>query len=221
MNTTLQTGADTAITPHQSFILSTIWAWAPNEPRNVTSSEANPERLRCAVQDLSLDGRWRLADCADTRHAACRSSTNPLEWRFSLTRGSYTSREETCPSGTEFAAPRTALENRYLASAFAQFRSAQSANSGTASDPGPWVDFNSLNTKNCWVQGATSTCPYGTANSSISKRQVVIPIVAAVIVLVIAALLLFVKCAANRRNMRRGRKRRGKEDGGEYEGVPS
>jgi hypothetical protein len=221
INSTLSTSADVAVTPHLSLILSTIWSWAPSEPRNITSADPFPDRLRCALQDISLDGHWRIADCTETRHAACRSIVNPLNWSFSSSRGSYQTRENACPAGTSFAAPRTALENRYLAAAFSQFRSAQPSNSGSASDPGPWIDFNSLNQKTCWVQGASTICPYQNGATTTSKRQVVVPIVAAVIVLVIAALLLFVKCAANRRNMRRGRKRRGKEEGGEYEGVPS
>lgn len=219
VNDTLDFTADSLIAPHISLIMSSIWSWAPGEPRNITSMDSNADRLRCAVQDLSHDGRWRLADCTNNRHGACRSNSNPLDWSFTSSRGTYQSRDRSCPSGTTFAVPRTALENRYLAASFSRYRSSQPANSESASDPGPWVDFNSMNAKNCWVMGASSTCPYQGGPST--SRQIVIPIVAAVIVLVIAALFLFVKCAANRSNTRRGRRRKGRDDHGEYEGVPS
>lgn len=53
-----------------------------------------------------------------------------------------------------FAAPRTALENSYLAAAM--------RDSGRELDgKGAWVDFNSLNYDGCWVTGgANATCPY-------------------------------------------------------------
>ncbi|KAI7587362.1 hypothetical protein KC343_g17560, partial [Hortaea werneckii] len=81
-----------------------------------------------------------------------------------------------------------------------------------------WLNFNNLDATTCWVLGQNTTCPYISTMVS-ETRQVVVPTVAAVIVFVCAVLTIFVKCAANRQNTKR-RKRRG-EDGWDYEGVPS
>ena len=81
-----------------------------------------------------------------------------------------------------------------------------------------WVDFNDLDIEDCWVIGQNSTCPYQDQKVG-QGREVVVPTVAAVVVFVLAILTVFIKCAANRRNTRRRRKR--VDDGWDYEGVPS
>lgn len=55
----------------------------------------------------------------------------------------------TCPAGTTFDVPRTALENRFL---LATMRKAEMKNI--------WVNLNSLKAPNCWTVGNTN-CPYG------------------------------------------------------------
>lgn len=218
LNTTLSnTTADRDLTPYQSLAYNSIWSWSSNEPRNVSSTEPNPNLIRCALLDLTLSGRWRVADCTEKHFAACRSFDSPYIWHLSSSRGTYSASGDSCPSDTSFAAPRTGLENTYLSAAIGQ-ELRVSDNDGI--DTGFWVDFNSLDAEGCWVVGVNSTCPYTVPNSA-TRRTVVIPTVAAVIVFVIAALTLFVKCAANRQNSRRGRRRRRAADGWDYEGVPS
>ena len=68
--------------------------------------------------------------------------------------------------------------------------------------------------------GINGTCPYQARSDQNKTRVVVVPTVAAVIIFVLAALTFFVKCAANRREGKRGRRRR-QLGGWEYEGVPS
>lgn len=72
----------------------------------------------------------------------------------------------------------------------------------------------------CWVEGVNSTCPYVSRTDTNKVRIVVVPTVAAVAIFLLAALTFFVKCAANRREDKRGRRRRN-VGGWEYEGVPS
>lgn len=83
-----------------------------------------------------------------------------------------------------------------------------------------FIDLNSINIPECWVTGVNGTCPYLSTDQTNRIRIVVVPTVAAVIIFVLAALTFFVKCAANRRENKRGRRRK-MVGGWEYEGVPS
>jgi hypothetical protein len=220
LNTTLSnTTADQNILPYQSFAYNSIWSWAFSEPRNVSASEPNSDRIRCALLDTALSGRWRVADCTEHHYAACRTTNQPYIWKLSGSRGGYSSSGESCPDDTTFTAPRSGLENTYL-NAAANIRRSDSGSGG--GDTTFWINFNSLDVAGCWVSDVNATCPYtSSANGAAHGRQVIVPVVAAIIVFVIAALTFFVKCAANRRNSKRGRRRRRADDGWDYEGVPS
>lgn len=205
--------ADNQFQSYRAIPLSTIWSWSAGEPRNVSPDEDDSNRIRCAVLDLSLQGHWRVEDCSNHHTAACRVGGSPYEWHLSSQKGSYSSVAEAgCGDNETFSAPRTGLENAYLHSKF--------LNSDHDSDMALWVNFNSLDEKDCWVVGVNSSCPYIDDSDAERTRTVVVPTVAAVIVFILAVLTLFVKCAANRQNSRRGRRRKG-EDGWDYEGVPS
>ncbi|KAF2101335.1 hypothetical protein NA57DRAFT_34163, partial [Rhizodiscina lignyota] len=214
LNTTLLgKTADSDFSAYGAIPRSTIWSWGPGEPRNVSSSDDNSDRIRCAVLDLSLQGHWRVEDCNKRHNSACRVNKKPYEWHISGQKSSYSSSAQAgCGDNEAFSAPRTGLENAYLFDAF--------SNSDHDSDLALWVDFNSLDRDNCWVVGLNTSCPYVNDSDAERTRFVVVPTVAAVIVFILAVLTLFVKCAANRQNSRRGRRRRG-EDGWDYEGVPS
>ena len=215
LNATLSnTTADVDFKAYQSFTYNSIWSWAFGEPRAVSPSVPNSQLIRCALMDTSLSGRWRVADCTEHHAAACRADTQPYVWKLSSSRGGYSSSEEACPDDTTFAAPRSGLENAYLLAAAGQRPSIDG--DGTF-----WVDFNSLDVESCWVTGVNSTCPYTGTNDLNRGRTVVVPVVAAIIVFVIAALTVFVKCAANRQDTKRGKRRRRADDGWDYEGVPS
>ncbi|KAI9846594.1 MAG: hypothetical protein M1837_003835 [Sclerophora amabilis] len=216
----LSATASENIVPYANVSQSTIWSWAPGEPRNSSddASDANtasPPNFRCAFMDLSLRGMWRVRDCAKGSHVACRAHNQPYAWAISPSEPSYHSAGNACPPGSSFSVPRTALENAYLYSAL----QGHNAN-GTRRDSvdGVWVDFNSIDLAACWVTGGPNApCPYLGSAEAVQRRQVVIPTVAAVIVLVVTGLTILVKCNTNRRVSRR-RKRRA-EAGWDYEGY--
>jgi hypothetical protein len=213
--TLLNTTADTNFTPYQSIAYSSIWSWLPGEPRIISSNATNSARLRCSALDGSGNGRWRVTDCTEHHYAACRVGNEPYIWRVSSSKAVYSSGDTICPTGSSFAVPRTALENRHLLLAISQ------RTGDAAQDQIVWLNFNSLDTERCWVYGVNSVCPYRSAAADNTRRAVIVPTVAAVIVFVIAALTVFIKCAANRQKSRRGRRRRRADDGWDYEGVPS
>jgi hypothetical protein len=213
--TLLNVTADKQLAPYQSIVYSSLWSWSYGEPRSISTNESNSKLMRCAVMDSSITGRWRVADCSEQHYGACRNASQPYQWRLSSSRGSYTSHDQNC-AGMAFSVPRTGIENSHLFAAMKQ--STNALNDGSI-----WLNFNSLSTQDCWVVGTSTSCPYGSSGSSSTntRLQIVIPVVAAVIVLAIAGLLIFVKCAANRQNYRRRKKRRSPGDFDEYEGVPA
>lgn len=220
--TLLNATADENFAAYKAYVMSTIWSWDTNEPRNHTSNDEDSDSStanRCAVLNAT-SARWQTEDCSATHHAACRVSHQPYEYRISDASISYTRGEDACNGDTSFAVPRTGLENTYLLSTFASFRSSTASDNDDASPPDEllWLDFNDLDSASCWVIGQNSTCPYQ-AQSMSAGRTVVVPTVAAVIVFAVALAVVVVKCASNRRSSKRRRKRG--DDGWDYEGVPS
>lgn len=216
LNTTLQnTTADANPQAYREYFLESVWSWAPNEPRDETDNDEDRDSSsanRCAVLNAT-SGRWQTDDCSDSHHSACRVGNQPYNFQISDDQASYMKSGAACPDDTSFAVPRTALENSYLVSAWTSFRSRYDIN-----DELLFVDLNDLNAASCWVVGQNATCPYQN-QSGTDDRAVVVPTVAAVIVFVLTLALIFVKCAANRQNTRR--KRRRGDEGWDYEGVPS
>ena len=207
--------------PYQAYVYDTIWPWAPDEPRN-------SQQLRCAALNATT-GRWQADDCTQSHYGACRVSNSPYRWQISDSQGIYMKVSAACNDGNSFAAPRTALENTYLAAEWRLYlasrsssntaaRNAYAVSTDSGTDELLWLNFNDLNTATCWVTGQNSTCSYVQQPRS-ETRQVAVPTVAAVIVFVLAALTVFVKCASNRQNTKRRRRR--KDNGWDYEGVPS
>jgi hypothetical protein len=158
-------------------------------------------------------GRWRTVECSRKYRVACQHLQNPFGWSLSKKAAEYARGDEVCPPNSTFSVPHTALENTFLYSMLRNDRSRRS-------DDPVLLNINALDIPNCWVIGINSTCPYVDSSSIDDTRLVVVPTVAAIIVFVIAALTLFVKCAANRQENKRGRRRRN-VGGWEYEGVPS
>jgi hypothetical protein len=211
LNTTLSNAtADQNPQPYIAFAHSSFWSWAPGSPINTTNSNTGATVERCTTMRTSpYAGRWMTQDCAARHFAACQSRSNPYYWELSSTEGTYY--QTSCPRDTVFSVPHTALENRYLLSAV----QAHDSRPGTV-----FLNFNALDVPDCWVEGVNSTCPYVSRTDTNKVRIVVVPTVAAVAIFLLAALTFFVKCAANRREDKRGRKRRN-VGGWEYEGVPS
>ncbi|KAH7385305.1 hypothetical protein DE146DRAFT_702427 [Phaeosphaeria sp. MPI-PUGE-AT-0046c] len=204
------TTADKNPLPYAAFVHSTLWSWAPGEPLNVTSA-SDDSRSRCAV--MTPSGRWRVADCSSRYRAACRMPGQRYDWKISPDSSNYYDASSTCRAPYQFDVPHTALENAHLLAAF-QGDEKKSPNEEI------FIDLNSINIPECWVSGVNGTCPYLSSDQTDRIRIVVVPTVAAVIIFVLAALTFFVKCAANRRENKRGRRRK-LVGGWEYEGVPS
>lgn len=198
-----------------------IWAWASNEPYTESddASDSNTQH-QCAGLYASLAGRWRASNCVDHHYGACRSVSSPYNWTVTKSRDSFSEVEQFCPEGSIFSAPRTSLENSYLLSAIKTFISKQDdGDRASLTEEAFFLNLQSLVTPNCWVPGVNTTCPWTEDQDAIHTRAVVVPTVAAMIVFAVAALTAFVKCASNRQNAMRGRRRRGGERG-DYEGVP-
>lgn len=157
--------------PYQNFSYSTIWSWAPSEPRNYTSGDASSSSLfRCATLNSDLNNRWVVQDCSEKYYASCRADGQPYNWTITTYPISYSYAPQACPDSYAFAAPRTALENAYLGQAVRDARRDYDGH-------GVWVDFNSLSVRGCWVMGGpNATCPYdnvGTASTD-DKRQILV-----------------------------------------------
>lgn len=217
LNSTLRnSSADTDPQAYKSYAMSTIWSWAEGEPRSPDTSEQDgPSDIanRCAVLNAT-SSRWQSHECGNPHHAACRlKDRDPYDFRISDSSAAYSKAENACRGDVSFAAPRTSVENSFLASAWRQYRSEYDIE-----DELLWLDVNDLDIARCWVIGQNSTCPYQEQQVG-GDRKIVVPTVAAVIVFVLAILTIFIKCASNRRNTKRRRKR--VDDGWDYEGVPS
>lgn len=224
LNTTLfgQT-ADTNVEHYQNVSLSTGWAWAIGEPHGAGTgggTEDTPSFDRCAIVDLSSQGRWRATNCSETRRGACRIGNSPFSWTLSNASAAYTNVPDTCPQGSSFAVPRTGLENTYLYKYL--LTQPETTINPASTDPTLreiYIDFNSIDITSCWVSGGPETkCPYGSDPQQLERRTVLVAAIAGIVICIITALTLFVKCNANRRNSRR---RKRIIEGWEYEGVPS
>lgn len=209
------TTADKNPLPYAAFVHSTLWSWAPGQPLNVTSGGSNPTGNRCVVMSTSpYPGRWRVTDCAERHRVACQDLSQPYNWQLSSTDSNYNDAASVCRPPFRFSVPHTALENSHLLAALKSYT--QTA----PNDDAVFIDLNQLSVPDCWVIGRNGTCPYLARTETDRIRIVVVPAVAAVIIFVLAALTFFVKCAANRTEDKKGRRRR-IIDGWAYEGVPS
>lgn len=199
-------------------ISHSVWFWASGEP--YSPSDKDPEKhYRCALMDTSLFGNWRATDCSQQYHAACRVNNSPYSWVLTENKTSFNGATDECPENSTFGVPRTGLEQTYLTALLNKSDVAEDLSSTDGENKGIWVNFNSLDTRSCWVTGGpNATCPYYEDEDADERREIVVPTVAAIIVLIITALTLFVKCNANRRNSRRKKR---VIEGWEYEGVPS
>lgn len=215
--------ADIDVGPYRNVSLSTGWAWAAGEPAGAATgggADGKPKFDRCAVIDLSLQGRWRATNCTEQLRGACRVGHSPFSWQVSNATADYWGLPDTCPPGSSFAVPRTALENTYLYHhLLAQSSSVIDPASSNSSLREVFLDFNSLDVTSCWISsGPDSSCPYASSPKQLERRTVLVAAIAGIVICIITALTIFVKCNTNRRNSRR---RKRVIEGWEYEGVPS
>jgi hypothetical protein len=220
--TLANTSADNNATSYISFSHSTVWNWAPGEPRNNSVSGSDDDypqsEFRCALMGLShaYVEHWRVEYCPNKYRAACRIDNQPYEWVLSSNDVSFYDAPYSCPDDSTFSAPRTGVENHYLHHAVLSSRDRLGISEKAK---GVWLNFNSLDTATCWVTtGPNGTCPYYVNEKAKQSRQVLVPTIGAIIVFVLTALTMFVKCNVNRRNSRSRRRGAG---GWDYEGVPA
>ncbi|KAL5114867.1 Maintenance of telomere capping protein 6 [Pleosporales sp. CAS-2024a] len=205
--------ADKNPLPYAAYVHSTLWSWAPGEPLNV-SAHGSEYNNRCATMTSSpYHGRWRVTDCTNRYRVACRIPGQAYSWQISSDSYNYFDAHGACHAPYAFDVPHTSLENAHLAAAW------KNDDRRTPNET-IYIDLNSLSVAECWVSGANGTCPYLSTEDSDQARIVIVPTVAAVIIFVLAASTFFVKCAANRRETKRCRRRK-LMGGWEYEGVPS
>lgn len=224
------------LAPYRNFSLSTIWSWAPGEPKNFSEGDTGTDSLfRCARTALYPTpehghGRWHVDNCSLKNYAACRIPSQPYNWTLTSYQTSYSYAAAACPSPYIFAAPRTALENAYLHQTIEilSHHRTNLAPEGNERGADIWLNFNSISVKECWVTGGVNaTCPYtadGGEKHAVQKKIILVPTVAAFIVLVIGILTAFDKVGGNAnagRGNRRKKKRRMGCDSMFYEGVPS
>lgn len=217
LNTTLNNvTADIDFVPYRSLAASTIWSWAPGEPKDYNTS-ASGSVMRCST--TSYSGRWAVADCARKHYAACRAA--PYNWTISAHAVSFSFANAACPTNYTFSTPASALENAYLTQAI---RLTKDFNEDKPDGAGAvLLAFNSLNVPGCWVAGqGNTTCPYSSQSlmSFARERTIVVPTVAVIIILVVSAATLFAKGVGHRRGVKRRRGRKAR-NGFVYEGVPS
>lgn len=136
---------------------ATLWSWAPSQPKNYSGdSDSSSESLfRCA--STSPTG-WAVTDCSTKLYAACRATnpsiSSPYDWAINTYPISYSFAPQACPDRYSFAVPRTALENSYLNKAIRDTRRDYDGR-------GVWIDWNTLNVRDCWVSGGpNATCGY-------------------------------------------------------------
>jgi hypothetical protein len=201
-------------TVYREYIRDSLWGWDRDEPSDASSTATSSRH--CAVANLANNGLWEVVDCTNENRFLCRRDNTPYTFMISDSKNRYYQGYEACDEGFTFAVPRTALENTY---AIAAMRDWQSRHADSDDAPVYWLSINDIDTRDCWVSGVDQTCPYRSDDRDEGKPTVVIPTVAGVIVFLLAILTIFVKCAANRQNTRRRRKRG--EGGWDYEGVPS
>jgi hypothetical protein len=230
LNQTLNsTTADSGYLAYQLFASSAaIWSWGANQPINASESDSTSND-RCAVLDAT-SGKWSAGDCGEPHHAACRVRQEPYVWRISSARPAYDRSDQVCDQEDEdstFDVPRTVLENAHLLSAWRLYRTNAASRPSPSDDDDDrddtllYLNFNQLDLAGCWVRGSNTTCPYRSSPQD-DTRRIAVPVVGAVIVLGLSVLTVLVKCAGNRTTARRRRKRmRGKDEGWDYEGVPS
>lgn len=214
LNITLGSSANQNYEPYLDFVRSTVWSWSAGQPVN-SSQQQDLTEYRCAALN-GTSGTWQASDCSEARYGACRIGNEPYGWTITETNAPYSRVDLACGYDQRFDVPRTALENNYLLSTWRQYR--EDGRDEDSGSPLLWLNFNDLDIASCWVIGQNSTCPYEGLPEQ-QTRRIVVPVVGGILVFGLTILVILVKCAGNRQNSKRKRKRG--EGGWDYEGVPS
>ncbi|MGE0172570.1 MAG: M12 family metallopeptidase [Oligoflexales bacterium] len=81
--------------------------WVPGAPAGPSG-----ESLDCV--SIKSSGKWQDTACSDMFPFACRSSTNPKEWKISGAKAPFQNHNGNCPNGFRFSTPKNADENQAL-----------------------------------------------------------------------------------------------------------
>lgn len=194
-----------------------IWTWTNfTQPRSP---------YRCAV--MESDG-WHSEPCSSQHRALCVSTHNASTFVLSETEANYTYADRTCAelSGPDapynFTLPRSVVLN---AAIYNQIQEMENTSYPI------WIDFNSLQTKDCWVTGGpTSQCPFYSNNlvnsptkTQWNRNKVALLTIACVITFVLVGIILFLRLdhLPIRNNENKWKKLMLKYKNSQYKGVPS
>lgn len=164
---------------------------------------------RCAV--LSRLG-WIATSCERKLRAFCVSSTNSSDFAITSDKNTYAKANMDCKSldeKYELAVPRNALQQEYMMSII------------PAGENVLWINLNSLSSKNCWVVGIDTNCPYQAVVSHHIFIQMITPSSVMGILLVIIFLAMQFQQLPVYSNRKYWRKLLNEKLKNDYDGVPS
>lgn len=121
-------------------VLSTIWSWDVNEPKDGNG--------RCAAMQVR-NGRWQAMDCTYQYRVACRASADHTQWVLTDATYNYDRSLTACPDDYVFDVPRVPYENAILKKLIANITEQDHV----------WINLNLAYTSDvCWVVGFYGTC---------------------------------------------------------------
>ncbi|ODQ66630.1 hypothetical protein NADFUDRAFT_82392 [Nadsonia fulvescens var. elongata DSM 6958] len=210
------------------LVSNSLWSWAPGEPAScqttfnnnykntsISGENTNISAYNCAI--LNSSG-WNVENCYKEHYPLCRKGELAYEWIVGTQKVNYFNAENSCPDGTSFSIPRTALQN--MAAKISIMNTAKENND----DKGlpVWIDMNSISVSDCWVSGGTSAiCPYRVISRNRDALVLLTVTGAVIFVILLIGFLLNLDKVPIKKNRHKWRKLINKFSENEYEGVPS
>jgi hypothetical protein len=195
-----------------------IWTW--------TGSIQPYSNYRCAVMESN---GWHSERCSNQHRALCVSTQNTSSFVLSDIQANYTHSDGACAqlSGPEapynFTLPRSVTLN---AAIYNQIQELDNTSYPV------WIDFNSMQTKDCWVTGGPdSPCPFNSNNNlhnsptktQWNRNKVALLTISCVITFALILIILFLRLdhLPIRNNENKWKKLMLKYKNSQYRGVPS
>ncbi|KAI7900445.1 uncharacterized protein BX663DRAFT_544897 [Cokeromyces recurvatus] len=165
-------------------ILSTIWSWDVNEPRDIP-------HLRCAAMSKE-NGRWKATNCVDQYRVACRKLRELDTWILTQHTYNYERSLTACPEDYVFDVPRIPRQNTILK---------RIIDYSNITEDRVWINLNlPYNIDNCWVVGRYGTCWWFNDNAQEFIGLIRTSIIGGVIILIFVSIFAWIKCARMWRN---------------------
>lgn len=164
---------------------------------------------RCAV--ISRSG-WVATTCDRKLYAICINSKNSSDYQITSEKRTYTKADLECQSldgDYELTVPRNTLQQDYMMSLIPDDESAL------------WINLNSLSSKNCWVVGIDSTCPYQSVISHHIFVQMITPSSVMGFLLFVLFLFMQFQQLPVHKNRKYWKKLLNEKLKNDYDGVPS